>query len=71
MTRINLSPHFDIAPVRSLSPDWYLQGVRPNTAPTYRELRKRAGTSTVARKVSATTGPTRELSSDAGIPRRP
>src|SRR6185369_14594459 len=43
------SPHRDIAPVRSFSPDWYLAGVRPNTAPTALEFLKRAGTSTVTR----------------------
>jgi hypothetical protein len=34
------------------------RGVRPKAAPTAFELVKREGTSTVARKVSATTGPT-------------
>src|SRR5262249_39340448 len=46
--RIISSPHRDIAPVRSLSPDLYLAGVSPNTAPTALEFRNRAGTSTVA-----------------------
>src|ERR1700751_4807261 len=32
MVRIISSPHRDIAPVRSLSPDWYLAHVSPNTA---------------------------------------
>src|SRR5271169_3129899 len=36
------SPHRDIAPVRSISPDWYLAQVNPNTAPTDLDLRKRA-----------------------------
>src|SRR3974390_2931357 len=48
MTRIISSPHFDIAPVRLISPDWCLAGVSPNDAPTPFEFRKRAGTSTVA-----------------------
>src|SRR3954463_1187348 len=56
--RIIASPHFDIPPVRSTSPDWWRRGVKPNTAPTALEFLKRAGTSTVARKVSATIGPT-------------
>src|SRR5262249_41640190 len=47
--RIISSPHRDIAPVRSFSPDWYLAGVSPNTAPTAFEFRKRAGTATVTR----------------------
>src|SRR6516164_5102549 len=38
-----------VAPARSRSPDWSLAHVRPNTAPTDLDLRKRAGTSTVAR----------------------
>src|SRR5262249_38462627 len=38
-----------IAPVRSISPDWYLAQVNPNTAPTDLDFRKRTGTSTVAR----------------------
>src|SRR6516225_6973793 len=58
MTRIISSPHRDIAPLRSISPDWYLAQVNPNTAPTDLDFRKRAGTSTVARYVNATTGPT-------------
>lgn len=48
------SPHFEMRPVRSTSPDWYLRGVKPKCAPTARERANRAGTSTVARKVSAT-----------------
>src|SRR5271157_3878307 len=47
-----------MAPGRSLSPDWCRDGVSPNTAPTALEFLKRAGTSMVTRKVSATTGPT-------------
>ena len=43
IARIISSPHLDIPPVRSISPDWYSAGVRPNTAPTALELRKRAG----------------------------
>src|SRR5438105_5784322 len=58
ITRIMRSPHFETAPIRSVSPDWYRRGVKPNAAPTVFELLKRDGTSTVARKVSATTGPT-------------
>ena len=58
IVRIMASPHFEMAPIRSTSPDWCLRGVRPKTAPTALELVKRAGTSTVARKVIATTGPT-------------
>jgi len=38
------SPH-RIAPVRSISPDWYLAQVNPNTAPTDLDFRKRTGTS--------------------------
>jgi hypothetical protein len=43
------SPQRDILPLRSISPDWYLEHVSPNTAPTALDLRNRAGTSTVAR----------------------
>jgi len=49
IVRIISSPHRDIAPLRSISPDWYLAQVNPNTAPTDLDFRKRAGTSTVAR----------------------
>jgi len=51
-------PHFMMLPIRSISPDWCRRGVKPNTAPTVLEFLKRAATSTVARKVNATTGPT-------------
>src|SRR5262249_54513823 len=49
IVRTIASPHRDIAPLRSISPDWYLADVNPNTAPTDLDLRKRAGTSIVAR----------------------
>jgi hypothetical protein len=39
----------DILLLRSISPDWYLDHVSPNTAPTALDLRKGAVTSTVAR----------------------
>jgi hypothetical protein len=45
-------------PIRSISPDCCRRGARPKAAPTAFEFLKREGTSTVARKVSATTGPT-------------
>jgi len=51
-------PHLEIRPLRSTSPDCCLRGVSPKCAPTVRERVKRAGTSTVARNVSATRGPT-------------
>jgi hypothetical protein len=56
--RIIASPHFDMPPIRSISPDWWRRGVKPNTAPTALEFLKRAGTSTVARNANATIGPT-------------
>jgi hypothetical protein len=40
MTRIISSPQRDILPLRSISPDWYLEHVSPNTAPTALDLRK-------------------------------
>jgi hypothetical protein len=58
IARIMLSPHLDMPPIRSISPDWWRRGVKPNAAPTVFELLKRLGTSIVARNVSATTGPT-------------
>src|SRR5207253_3768811 len=58
ISRIMASPHFEMPPIRSISPDCCRRGVRPKAAPTDFELVKREGTSTVARKVSATTGPT-------------
>src|SRR3954447_4197230 len=45
-------------PVTSVSPDWCLRGVRQKCAPTLREDRKRAGSSTATAKVSATIAPT-------------
>ena len=51
MVRTIASPHFEMLPIRSISPDWCRRGVKPNTAPTALEFLKRAGTSTVARKV--------------------
>src|SRR3954465_185331 len=44
--RIIASPHFEMPPIRSISPDWWRRGVKPNTAPTALEFLKRAGTST-------------------------
>jgi hypothetical protein len=49
IARIISLPHLDIVLVRSILPYWYLEDVRPNTAPTALEFRKQAGTSTVAR----------------------
>ena len=42
MTRIISSPQRDILPLRSISPDWYMEHVSPSTAPTALDLRKRA-----------------------------
>src|SRR5262245_1554603 len=42
-------PHFEMLPIRTISPDWCRRGVKPNTAPTALEFLKRAATSTVAR----------------------
>jgi hypothetical protein len=33
ITRIISSPQRDILPLQSISPDWYLEQVSPNTAP--------------------------------------
>lgn len=63
--RIMASPHFEMPPIRSISPDWFLRGVSPKMAPTVLEFVNRAGTSTVALKVSATTGPQPALCSDS------
>ena len=49
VVRIIATPRRDMAPGRSRSPDWSREGVNPNTAPTDLDLRKRAGTSAVAR----------------------
>jgi hypothetical protein len=56
--RIIASPHFEMRPIRSISPDWCLPGVRPKCAPMARGRAKRVGTSTVARNVRPTSGPT-------------
>src|SRR5262249_35069544 len=56
--RIISSPHRDIAPVRSFSPDCYLPGVNPTTPPTPLEFRNRPGASTGTRRGTAPTGPT-------------
>src|SRR4051794_40537765 len=45
-------------PVTSVSPDWYFFGVRPKWAPTARERRNRAGSSTADVNVIATRAPT-------------
>src|SRR4051795_12214266 len=45
-------------PLTSVSPDWYLLGVSPKWAPTLRDLRNRAGSSTAEVKVTATSAPT-------------
>src|SRR3712207_105247 len=52
------SPTLLTPPVTSVSPDWYFFGVSPKCAPTALEEVKRAGSSTVAVKVTATSGPT-------------
>src|SRR3954449_1231057 len=52
------SPTLLIPPVTSVSPDWYPFGVSPKWAPTSRERRNRAGSSTAEAKVTATSGPT-------------
>jgi hypothetical protein len=43
----SVSPHLDILPLRSTSPDWYCLCVNPMCAPTDRGRAKRAGSSTV------------------------
>ena len=45
--RASAAPHFDILPLRSISPDWYCFGVSPRCAPTDRDRPKRAGSSIV------------------------
>src|SRR3954471_17636887 len=52
------SPALLIPPVTSVSPDWYFFGVSPKCAPTARERRNRAGSSTAELKVTATRAPT-------------
>src|SRR5690349_22153110 len=52
------SPALLIPPVTSVSPDWYFFGVRPKWAPTSREWRNRAGSSTAEVDVIATRAPT-------------
>lgn len=51
------SPALVMPPDTSRSPDWLRDGVRPTQGPILFEDRKRAGSSTAARKVRATTGP--------------
>src|SRR4051794_5835614 len=51
------SPTLLIPPVTSVSPDWYLLGVSPKWAPTSRERRNRAGSSTAEAKVTAPSPP--------------
>src|SRR3712207_846944 len=58
MLRADASPALLMRPVLSVSPDWYLRGVRPKCAPTSFERRNRAGSSTAEVKVMATTAPT-------------
>ena len=45
--RARLSPHREIRPQRSMSPDWYRRGVKPKCAPTARDRENRFGSSTV------------------------
>jgi len=52
------SPARLIPPDQSISPDWNRRGVRPKWAPTVRESLNRAGSSTPAAYVRATSGPT-------------
>src|SRR5689334_9565595 len=56
--RTMASPALLIPPVTSVSPDWYFFGVSPKCAPTARERRNRAGSSSAELKVTATSAPT-------------
>ena len=49
-----MSPAFVMPPDASGSPDWLREGVRPTEGPTLFEDRKRVGSPTAARDVSAT-----------------
>ncbi len=49
------SPHFEILPVRSTSPDWYRRGVSPRYAATSLAFEKRSGESMVATYAAAVT----------------
>ena len=53
--RTSASPHFEICPSMSISPDWKRLGVRPKWAATVRDCLKRDGSSTPALKVNAVT----------------
>src|SRR5215471_6925612 len=64
------SPILLIRPLTSVSPDWYLFGVRPKCAPTVLDELNRPGSSTAALKLNATTAPTPALSSAGGTPHR-
>jgi len=46
VVRIKGSSHFEMPPVRSISPDWCRRGVKPKMAPTAFDLVKQPGTST-------------------------
>lgn len=52
------SPHRVILPVRSVSPEAYLRGVRPKCDPSNDAFLNRRGSSTAVRYASAVTGPT-------------
>ncbi len=58
MLRMALSPHLEMRPDQSISPDWYHRGVRPRKAPTSPTRRNRAGSSTSATKLYDTMDPT-------------
>ena len=46
--RSSPSPALEIAPMRSTSPDWSPRGVRPSSAPAWRERERRCGSSMTA-----------------------
>ena len=50
--RARPSPHLEMCPLRSVSPDWYRRGVRPRCAPTARDRVNRLGSSTVLTYIS-------------------
>src|SRR5262252_267237 len=58
MARTIASPIRDMPPITSVSPDWYLLGVNPNSGPAPFDFLIRCGSSTAVLYVIATIGPT-------------
>ncbi len=69
--RASSSPQRPILPWMSLSPDRRRAGVRPGSGPTARDVAKRLGSSTVARKAAAVVGRGRARPSAGGMSRPP